>query len=92
MKNLWNLIVDWAAGLHLSDKIVSLIRTFVPIAVGSVITWLLSKGIGGLDPSKWAEVVTPFVIGVYYWVVRQLEERWPIFGVLLGVKKRPTYS
>lgn len=73
----------------LSDYLVSLIRTFVPIGVGIVLAYLAKKG---FNLTVDAEALTLAVIGVYYAVVRKLEARWSWLGWLLGTPKAPTYG
>lgn len=78
----------------MSDTITSLIRTYVPIAVGSFISWLVTKNIV-LDEVTATALVTAFtglMIGIYYTVVRVLEKKFPWMGVLLGSKKQPEYK
>ena len=72
----------------MSDFLTSLIRTWVPILVG----YLVSLGLlpASLSDSATA-AFTALVIGVYYALVRVLETRWPAFGWLLGSPKKPTY-
>jgi hypothetical protein len=79
----------------MNDVVVSWIRTAVPVAVGSVLTWLASA-LGIVIPSDASTGLTTFVVtlvvAVYYIVVRLAEKRWPWVGVLLGVKRQPTYD
>jgi len=73
----------------LTDTIVSLIRTFVPVVVGAVIAYLAERGFSfTVDPMA----VTGVVIGLYYGLARFLEKKWPFFGYLLGVPKEPAYK
>jgi len=78
----------------MSDFVVSLIRTNVPIAVGAFSSWLVSLG---LVVPEGAEVpltiaITAFAAAGYYAAARWLENRWPAFGYLLGSKAAPTYE
>lgn len=78
----------------MSDAITGLIRTWVPIAVGAFLSWLIARGVD-LDTQTQAGLVTSLtgvVIAVYYGLVRLTERRWPWFGVLLGSTKQPTYQ
>ena len=78
----------------MSDAIVSLIRTYVPVAVGAFIAWLLSLGID-VDTETQAGLVvsmTGLVVAAYYTLVRLLERKWPAVGVLLGVPRQPEYE
>lgn len=69
----------------------SLIRTYVPVAVGAFIAWLVTLGVA-LDPATEAGLTTALtgvVIAAYYTVVRLLEKRWPFLSVLLGSSQMP---
>lgn len=78
----------------MSDFLTSLIRTYVPIIVGSFVGWLAVKGVS-LDPNAIAGL-TAFLGGlfsaVYYLVVRLLERKFPQVGILLGSTKKPEYT
>jgi uncharacterized membrane protein len=76
-----------------SDYFISLIRTWVPIAVGVVIAWLTAHGVS-TDPTVSAGFVAGFtglLSGAYYALVRLLEAKFPFLGVLLGVPKSASY-
>ncbi len=78
----------------MNDVITSLIRTWVPTAVAVGVAFLVANGV---ELSQTAELqlsggVVAVVTGVYYAVVRGLENKWPAFGYLLGVAKAPTYN
>lgn len=77
-----------------SNFVTSLIRTYVPIGAGAVISYLLSKGIN-LDESARTGLVTFLTAlsqGVYYLVVRLFEKYVsPKFGWLLGQAKQIKY-
>lgn len=79
--------------MNLSDTVVSLIRTWVPVLVGSVVAWVTRK-LGWVTPdtAQLATAFTAIVIGAYYALARFLEKRWPAFGWLLGVPKEPAYE
>ena len=70
------------------DLLVSLRRTLVPMIVGLVAGSFLA---GYVNPDALDEVVTGAVTAVYYLVVRLLESKMPVFGLLLGSKKQPVY-
>ncbi|WP_213451602.1 hypothetical protein [Rhizomonospora bruguierae] len=79
----------------MSDHLVSLIRTYVPIAVGSALAWLASTlgVVLGDDASTALTVgVVALATAIYYAVARALESRWPALGVLLGAARPPTYE
>ena len=74
----------------------SIVRTLTPLVVGLLVT-LVSRHLGvELPEEELTEVVTVFVAGAYYTVVRVLEEHVsPVFGrVLLGLGLRgaPRYD
>lgn len=75
----------------MSDWIVSLIRTYVPLAVGVVVSWLARNNIVTVDGASAASTFTAVVVGLYYAAARLLEKRWPKAGWLLGAAKAPTY-
>lgn len=78
----------------MSNTIVSLIRTYVPVAVGAALAWLLTLGVQ-VDAEAQAGLVTGLtgvLIAAYYAVARALERRWPWVGYLLGVPAEPTYD
>lgn len=79
----------------MNDYVLSLVRTWVPVAVGSVLAWLASLG---LDLGAEAQVglvtfLTGLCIAVYYALARGLERRWPALGtLLLGSSSKPVYA
>ena len=76
----------------MNDLAVSLIRTYTPILVGTIITLLGSLGVTGVDSTEMASVVTALTIGAYYALARAIERRAPQAGVLLGHKGAPSYD
>lgn len=76
-----------------NDFITSLIRTYVPIIIGSVAAWLTAKGIT-IDSTAIAGL-TAFLSGlfsaVYYVVVRLIERKYSRAGILLGRAKEIHY-
>lgn len=76
----------------MSDYLVSLIRTWVPVAVGVAITWLGAQLGVDIDSTEAAAAVTGVVVAVYYAVARILEDRWPQLGLLLGRASVPAYG
>nr|PZN23927.1 MAG: hypothetical protein DIU75_04190 [Mycolicibacterium hassiacum] len=78
----------------LSDGVVSLIRTYVPLAVGVAVTYLARKLGVVLDEDTSAmasSAAVAVVTAVYYAAARALESRWPTLGVLLGAARAPSY-
>jgi uncharacterized membrane protein (DUF441 family) len=79
----------------MSDYLVSLIRTWVPIAVGVVLTWLARRWGIVLPEDLSAQatmVVTGLAVAAYYTAIRALEMRWPKAGRLLGAARPPAYK
>lgn len=81
----------------MSDFVIAQIRTYVPIAVGFVLSLLVARGV--IDEGTSAEAtaaiasgLTAVLSGAYYFAVRALAERWPFFGSLLGVNIAPKYG
>ena len=80
---------------NFGDYFLSLIRTYVPIAVGGVISWLALRGIEVNDDTRLLAVtaLTGLASAAYYTVARTLEAKWPILGrLLLGSSKIPSYQ
>lgn len=77
----------------MSDFLLSLVRTWVPILVGAALSWLAVHGVVVDADAQAAAVVaiTAAIQGAYYLLVRVLEKRWPGFGVLLGTRQQPEY-
>jgi len=77
-----------------SDLIPSLVRTWVPVAVGGVISWLATQNlqVSGGTQDALATLLTSVVIALYYTVARVLEQKWPALGLLLGSTKQPAYG
>jgi hypothetical protein len=71
--------------------VISLVRTFVPTVVGALFVWLASFGIEVPEDGRVGLTSFLFVLftGLYYLVVRLLEERFPQLGILLGFAKSP---
>lgn len=77
------------------DLFDSVVRTFVPIIVGSVVAFLVARGVV-LDEA-FESALTVFVgslfSGGYYLVARVLEVYVsPRFGWLLGLMREPSYN
>jgi hypothetical protein len=72
----------------------ALIRTWTPILVGALISFLTARGIDLDDSTSTALflTMTALIQGVYYTVVRLIEVKAPQFGWLLGLAKAPAYS
>jgi hypothetical protein len=79
----------------LSNFVLSLVRTWVPIGVGFALTWLASTLKIVVDPSSQAGLVALCVAVLsagYYFLARLLEKQFPWLGVLLGAAAKPTYT
>ena len=73
----------------MSDFVTSLIRTYVPIIIG----YLVSVGVLPDTMSDQATAAaTAGIIGAYYLLARALESKFPKLGWLLGSPKAPTYT
>jgi len=76
------------------DTIAALIRTYVPIAVGFVLTLLARKYGVVIDDTISTSLTTglaALVAAVYYAVAKLLEARFTWAGWLLGFNVPPTY-
>lgn len=66
----------------MADLLISIVRSYVMVALGAVVAWLASLGVDvpmdGLDI-----VVTAVITGVVLTLVRALEEHLPILGRIL---------
>jgi hypothetical protein len=75
--------------------VASVIRTIVPIAVGQVASWFLL--LHAVLPANAQLGLSTFLggalSGIYYLIVRVIEQQWPLAGILLGLPSSPdTYS
>ena len=65
----------------------SIVRTVVPVVVGAIATYLVTKfGINLSDEvtSALSVILMAVFTSVYYIIVRWLEQKFPTIGVLLG--------
>lgn len=79
----------------MNDLALRFIRTYVPILIGAVITWLtITFGVEVPEDLVAQAVVfaTAAVIALYYAAVTLLARKWPIFERLLGSAKTPEYT
>lgn len=79
----------------MNDTMVSIIRTYVPIAVGFVLTWIgdaLDIIIPDGADQQLIMGLTAVITAVYYGLVRMLERKWPWFGIFLGARAQPEYT
>lgn len=77
----------------MSQYIISVIRTWVPVFVGSLIGWLVSIGIDVPEDARNSLIIaiSGVTIAAYYALVRWLEQKFPQVGLLLGYVKQPVY-
>ncbi|HET9672868.1 MAG TPA: hypothetical protein VFQ40_08490 [Actinomycetota bacterium] len=77
----------------MNEFVVSLVRTYVPLLVGIVATWVGAQ-LGISVPDEHVATVSGLAVAgvaaIYYAGVRFLERRWPWFSKLLGSKQQPT--
>lgn len=80
----------------ISDAVVAYIRTYVPIAWGTLIAFLVGQGIdipALSNPALVAGFLVPACIAAWYALGRTIEQRWPAVGrFMMGSKKQPTYA
>lgn len=78
----------------MNDFITSLIRTWTPIIVGSIVAWLTARGIdvSAQDALGLTAFLSAVFSGAYYLVVRLAERKFPQVGLLLGSTKKPEYT
>lgn len=74
-----------------SDYGRSVIRTVVPLVLGSLVGWLATRGVR-VDVTAVTTIVDATLGGLYYVVVRAIEQRWPKAGWLLGAPGAPSYA
>lgn len=70
----------------MSDFVISLIRTWVPVVVGGFVTWLITLGVE-IDSEALVAALVSILSGVYYALIRALEVRYPWLGVFLGYNR-----
>jgi hypothetical protein len=76
-----------------TDYLASLIRTYIPVAIGAIAAWLTTRGIR-LDHATTTALATGLTgafTAIYYGAVRAAEHRWPSLGRLLGIARKPAY-
>ncbi|MFC5747140.1 hypothetical protein [Actinomadura rugatobispora] len=70
----------------MNDYVVSLIRTWVPVAVGAALTWLATEAGIVLDDDTSATATAAAVAVVtaaYYAAARAIEQKWPKVGRIM---------
>jgi len=71
------------------------IRTFTPIIVGYVVTWLASNWDILISDSTSTSITLAMITAItagYYAGIRWLGTRWPIMERFLGASAQPTYG
>ena len=80
--------------MTLKDRLISLIRTFVPQAVAVALAWIATNW-GWVISEDWARelqlLTVEGIAAVYYSIIRWAEARWPQVGWLLGWASQPVY-
>lgn len=79
----------------MNNYVSSLIRTWVPVWVSAALAWLSAETGLIVDENTAAQGVLFFnavLTGLYYALIRWLEQRYPQVGWLLGLAKQPGYS
>lgn len=79
----------------MNELVISQIRTWVPLFVGALASWLATRGINLDDTAVQGLVafLTALLGSLYYLVVRLFEKYVsPKFGWLLGYAKMPIYT
>lgn len=74
----------------------SLLRTYVPLGVGTLLGLFVTLGLLPADlVAEHTEAMTALAVvatsGAYYTVLRLLERKWPQVGLLLGSTQQPVY-
>lgn len=75
----------------MEDLLKSVVRTFVPVVVGLILSALATAGIE-VDEAALAQVIDAVFVGGYYAIVRALETKYEAFGWLLGLPSQPHYE
>lgn len=78
-----------------SNFVISNIRTYVPLGMGLLLTWIAAQTHFVLSPHSEATLTglaVALVSAGYYSLVRLLEHWQPKLGVLLGVPAKPDYG
>ena len=79
----------------MNDYVISLIRTWVPILAGVLLTWL-ADALGIVVDDGTSAAVVAALVGLlsagWYALARVLERFFPWAGLLLGVRSQPAYS
>jgi hypothetical protein len=77
----------------MGDIVPGLIRTYVPVAVAALVTFLASVGV--VVPDDTSAALATFLGGlagaIYYTLIRLLEKKYPWVGNFLGSAKAPVY-
>jgi hypothetical protein len=81
----------------MSDKVLSLIRTYVPVWTAAALVWLASV-LNIVIPEEASTGAILLVVavaqGIWYWLIRQVEPHLPKWArvLLIGTDKTPVYA
>jgi hypothetical protein len=77
-----------------SDLLKSVIRTFVPVVVGLIISAVTLAGVEIDDELRGSLLILidGVFVGLYYTLIRWLEGKFPAFGWFLGLPAEPHYT
>lgn len=78
-----------------SSENIGTIRTGLPAAWATFITWLVAKFGLNFQEEDYAllMIAVPIVIPVFYRIAREIETKWPYVGqIIFGTTKAPTYE
>jgi len=79
----------------MSDYVKGHVRTFTPIIVGYIATWLAANLDIIISDTTSLSISLAFgsaLIAGYYAAIRGLGRKWPFFERLLGAQTQPTYG
>jgi hypothetical protein len=78
----------------MNDLATSLIRTWTPMVVGAILSFLTVHGINLSDDAAkgLGTFLAALFAGLYYLAVRLWEKHYPKAGVLLGSATKPEYN
>lgn len=78
----------------MNDLVTRLIRTYTPIIIGGIVSWLITKGVEIDESTKAAAIITltGFLQALYYTAVSVIAKKFPAIEILLGSKKAPEYE
>jgi hypothetical protein len=78
-----------------NSKNVGTLRTGLPAAWATLLTWVVAKFGLDLQDEDYAVlmIAVPVVIPIFYRLSREVEQRWPAVGhIIFGKTTAPTYD